>query len=223
MDELKRQLREAAGAHHPDRARIHARVERGMAATRATRGGARHRPSARTSSAARPSWARVAGATAAVAAVLAAGGHTAATVLGSDRPDRSVTAQPAAPLRADGTVDPHSNRFWAQSNLTLTAPRPLTTLTVDLRVAQTGGVASTGHWRTLPADDFTVSVREDEAGALHYTWTLKPGRTAPAGRHVFAGQYNHAEGARAADRDRYTVTATDSGGERTSLRGDFAR
>lgn len=219
MDELKRGLREAAEAHHPDRARIHARVERGMAATRDR---SRHPPAARSS------WARVAGATAAVAAVLAAGVHTAATVPGSDRPARSATAQPTAPLSAEGltalgAVDPHSNRFWAQNNITLTAPRPLTALTVDLRVAHTGGVASTGHWRTLPAEDFTVSVREDEGGALHYTWTLKPGRTAPAGRHVFAGQYNHAEGARAAGRDHYTVTATDSGGERTSLRGDFAR
>ncbi|GAA2492921.1 hypothetical protein [Streptomyces gobitricini] len=213
MDQLKQRLREAAHTHQPDRARILARVERGMAAPAA--GGRPHTPAQRTS------WIRVAGATAAVAAVLAAGGYTATAVLGTDRPDHGVAAPTAAPLRAGGAVDPHSNRFWAQSNITLTAPRPLTALTVDLRVAQTGGVASTGHWRTPPAEDFAVSVREDEDGALHYTWRLKPGRSVPAGQHVFAGQYNHAEGARTAQGDHYTVTATDDEGDRTTVRGGF--
>lgn len=214
MDQLKQRLREAARAHEPDRARILARVERGMAAPAAA--ARHHRPPSRTS------WARVAAATAAVAAVLVAGGYTATTVLDTDRPDRGTSAAPAAPLRAEGVVDPHSNRFWAQSDITLTAPRPLTALTVELRVAQTGGVASTGHWRTLPEEDFTVSVREDRDGALRYTWTLKPGRGAPAGRHVFAAQYNHAEGTRAATGDRYTITATGQDGERTTVSGDFA-
>ncbi|MEU0668184.1 hypothetical protein ABZ508_17970 [Streptomyces lavendulocolor] len=213
MDQLKQQLREAAHAHRPDRARILARVERGMAAP--AEDGHPHRTVPRTS------WLRVAGATAAVAAVLAAGGYTAATVLGTDRPDHVTGTPAAAPLHAEGAVDRHSNEFWAQSNITVTAPRPLTALTVDLRVAQTGGVAGTGHWRTRPAEDFTVSVREED-GALRYTWTLKPGRTAPAGRHVFAGQYNHAEGARSAGADRFTVTATDDSGERTTKSGGFA-
>jgi hypothetical protein len=225
MDQLKQRLREAAQAHRPDRARILARVERGMASPpgdgRPHRDATRRWRTARTGGVPRMSWARVAGAGLAVAAVLAAGGYTAAAVLGTDGPERSVGAPPAAPLRADGAVDPHSNRFWAQSNITVTAPRPLTALTVELRVAPTGGVASTGHWRTLPAEDFTTSVREDEDGALRYTWTLKPGRTTPAGRHVFAGQYNHAEGGRDASGDRYTITATDAQGEPASVNGEF--
>ncbi|ORT56786.1 hypothetical protein [Streptomyces sp. CB03238] len=204
MDELKRRLRDAAHAHHPDRARILARVAHGMAPA-----------------ATRTPWIRVAGVTAAVAVVLGAGAYTAAAGLGSDVADRSVSAPRPGRVLADGAVAPHGNRFWAQNNITLTSPRPLTALTIDLRVTQTGGVASTGHWRTLPADDFTVFVREDKDGALHYTWTLKPGRTAPAGRHVFAAQYNHAEGGRDATGDRYTVTATGADGEPTSVRGDF--
>ncbi|OKK03685.1 hypothetical protein AMK26_19810 [Streptomyces sp. CB03234] len=205
MDELKRRLRDAAHSHHPDRARILARVEHGIAPA-----------------ATRTPWIRVAGATAAVAVVLGAGACAAAAVLGSDVADRSVSAPPADRLMADGAVAPHGNRFWAQNNVTLTAPRPLTALTVDVRVARTDRVASTGHWRTLPAHDFTVSVREDKDGALHYTWTLKPGRTAPAGRHVFAAQYNHAEGGRDATGDRYTVTATTADGQQHTARGDFA-
>ncbi|MFF1695231.1 hypothetical protein ACFVXC_16590 [Streptomyces sp. NPDC058257] len=124
-------------------------------------------------------------------------------------------------LWSDGSIDPQSNDFWAQSTLTFKTGKSLTALTVELRVAQTGGVADAGNWRSLPADDFTVSVRE-QGGELVYRWTLKEGRTVPAGEHVFAGQYNHAEGGRDAGEDTYAAEATASG-QRTAVRGDFAR
>ncbi|WP_374984345.1 hypothetical protein [Streptomyces fradiae] len=123
-------------------------------------------------------------------------------------------------LRGGGAVDPHSNRYWAQSNVTFDTAAALTALTVELRVARTGGVASTGHWRTPPAEHFTVSVRE-EPGAPVYTWTLGAGRTVPAGRHVFAGQYNHAEGDRDARGDRFTVIAVGADGRSATVTGDF--
>lgn len=230
MDELHRQLREAAAAHRPDRARMLARVERSMdrpvgdapgrpltqALTHPLRGPAAMAP-----------WLRIAGATAAVAGVLALGGYTVAALVLADELRQSV-ASPAAPplspvLQGEGTVDPHSNAYWAQSNVALTTEGPLTSLTVELRIAQTGGVADTGNWRTRPAEDFTVSVRE-ERGALVYRWTLKSGRTVPAGRHIFAGQYNHAEGGRNAGRDTYTATAragADAESEATTVRGGF--
>ncbi|MET9803188.1 hypothetical protein [Streptomyces sp. NPDC006368] len=212
MDELKHRLRQAAHAHQPDRARILARVERGMAAAAPA---AAYRPAA-----GRP-WPRVAGALTAVAAVLLIGGHMTAAMLHDHAPARTVSTPSAAErLRADGVVDPHSNRFWAQNNLTLRNNRPLTSLTVALRIVRTAGVASTGHWRTLPEADFTVSVRQ-ENGRLVYTWTLRPGRTVPPGRHVFAAQYNHAEGGRDAHGDRYTVTATTRDGREATVRGDF--
>lgn len=124
-------------------------------------------------------------------------------------------------LWSDGSIDPQSNDFWAQSTLTFKTEKPLAALTVELRVAQTGGVTDTGNWRSPPADDFTVSVRE-QGGELVYRWTLKAGRTVPAGEHVFAGQYNHAEGGRDAGKDTYAAEATASG-QRASVRGDFAR
>ncbi|MFD9030733.1 hypothetical protein ACFVZW_06155 [Streptomyces sp. NPDC059567] len=209
-DELRARLREAAEAHRPDRARMLARVERGMAADALAAPARPLRP---------VPWLRVAGAAVAVAGIFAAGGY-AVTAL-SDQ-SRSVSAAGAEPrLRAEGVIDPGSNRYWAQSDLTVTTSTPLSGLVVELRVAQTGGVASTGNWRSLPAEDFTVSVRED-GGALVYRWTLTAGRTVPAGRHVFAGQYNHAEGGREAGSDTYTVTATDTSGHRASARGGFA-
>lgn len=225
-EELRARLRAAAGAHRPDRARILARVEHGMAAE--DRGRTRTRTRL-------PGWVRVAGATAAVAGVLVAGGYTVASAVRDDAPaQRSVAAPPGArepearepgaresgPLWSSGAVDPHSNEFWAQSNVTLGTPTPLTSLTVELRVAQTGSVTSTGAWRSLPEDDFTFTLDERD-GFLVYRWTLKAGRTVPAGEWMFAGQYNHERGGRDAGGDRYSAAATAASGPLT-VRGDFA-
>ncbi|MEU9218433.1 hypothetical protein AB0D47_18035 [Streptomyces sp. NPDC048376] len=213
-EELRARLHEAAGAHRPDRARILARVERGTAA--GNRG-----PAARPRL---PGWVRVAGATAAVAGVLVAGGYTVASAVRDDVPEqRSVTTPPGprepGPLWSSGAVDPHSNAFWAQSNVTLGTSTPLTALTVELRVAQTGSVTSTGAWRSLPEDDFTFSLDERD-GFLVYRWTLRRGRTVPPGEWMFAGQYNHERGGRDAGGDRYSADAAAASGP-LSVRGDF--
>ncbi len=124
------------------------------------------------------------------------------------------------PLWSDGSVGQHSNAFWAQSDLILRTSEQLTALTVQLKVAQTGGVTSTGAWRALPESDFTLTVGEQD-GFLVYTWVLKEGRTVPKGEWVFAGQYNHARGGRDAKDDTYAMTAT-AGGEQLSVAGGFA-
>ncbi|MFD5220027.1 hypothetical protein [Streptomyces tendae] len=227
-EELRARLRAAAGEHRPDRTRILARVERGMAAgnRRPTRVGL-------------PGWVRVAGATAAVAGVLVAGGYTVASAVRDDVSARRPVAAPpgsretgpretgsretgsreSGPVWSSGAVDPHSNEFWAQSNVTLGTSTPLTSLTVELRVAQTGSVTSTGAWRSLPEDDFTFTLDERD-GFLVYRWTLKEGRTVPAGEWMFAGQYNHERGGRDAGGDRYSAAATAASGSLT-VRGGF--
>ncbi|MFJ4482401.1 hypothetical protein ACIP3D_08660 [Streptomyces longwoodensis] len=260
-DELRARLREAAGAHQPDRARILARIERGMAG--------QERPGHRATRPPVRGWARIAGAAAAVAGLLAAGGYAVASVVGDhapapqtvavsptpapsrppasspsasasgtperDRPgstpSRAAASPPSAPLPAtddteagplwsDGSVDPHSNDFWAQSNVTLKTSTELTALTVQLRIAQTGGVSSTGAWRSLPEADFTFTLAERD-GFLVYTWVLKEGRTVPRGEWVFAGQYDHARGGRDAREDDYAARATTTG-DRYDVGGDFA-
>ncbi|MDN0195039.1 hypothetical protein [Streptomyces sp. S.PNR 29] len=143
----------------------------------------------------------------------------------SRTPSASAGPRPPAgvedgPLWSDGSVDPHSNDFWAQSNVTLKTEERLTALTVRLEVAQTGGVSSTGAWRSLPEDDFTLTVGEQD-GFLVYTWVLKEGRSVPQGEWVFAGQYDHERGGRDAGKDRYTATAA-AGSEELSVGGDFA-
>ncbi|WP_225800040.1 hypothetical protein [Streptomyces sp. NK15101] len=217
MDEaqLRRELREAALAHRPDHARILARVERGMAAPAPA--GRRNRPPRPWSGRRRPAVVAV---VAAVAGVVGLGGLAATTL--DDRPAGPATTLPAPgpTARAAGTIDPGSNRWWAQSDLAVTTESPVAGLTVELRVARTPGVVSTGHWRTRPAEDFTVTVTE-EPRALVYRWTLKPGRAVPPGPHTFAAQYNHAEGVRDASADTYTVLLTGADGGRTVLRGGF--
>ncbi|MFF5141177.1 hypothetical protein ACFY6U_15905 [Streptomyces sp. NPDC013157] len=267
-DELRARLHEAAEAHEPDRARILARVERGMAA--------QGRPSHRATLPPVFGWVRVVSATAAVAAVLGVGGYAVASAVkdpptektvavsptpsaspdATSRPPSRTAAPPApgvtsthsspkasstpssapktsatpaapvakgeedGPLWSDGSVDPHSNDFWAQSDVTLKTSGQLTALTVQLKVAQTGGVSNAGAWRSLPETDFTQTVTEQD-GFLVYTWTLKPGSKVAVGEWVFAGQYNHRQGGRDAKNDTYTITGTASG-KQYAVTGDFA-
>ena len=268
-DELRAGLRETAEAYVPDRARILARVERGMAAAPEEKRRSRRRAS-------RPpllAWARVAGATAAVSGILAMGGYALASVVKSDEtpadptvsvspmptpspdatsrapippapqpsgrntkddepspapkptPKASNTAPASAakaedgPLWSGGSIDPHSNEFWAQSDLTIKNTEQLTALTVELKVAETGGVNSTNAWRSPPEEDFALTVTERD-DFLVYTWVLKAGRSVQPGEWVFAGQYNHARGVRDAKGDTYTVTA-EAGGKKLSVEGGF--
>ncbi|MEU6843181.1 hypothetical protein ABZ930_15055 [Streptomyces sp. NPDC046716] len=273
-DELRRRLRHAADAHRPDRERMLARIERGMAEPPAADAPPEGRGPA-------VGWVRIAGVTAGVAGALAVGGFAVGAALRPDdgprqtvavspspgtaspdatarerTPTASPTGSPSAsapqrppassapakpsggtgtttpaapgpettsdgPLWSDGSVDPGSSEYWSQSDVTFRTREQLDSLTVELRVAQTGGVADTGNWRTLPAEDFTVSVAEHD-GFLVFRWRLKPGRTVPSGEFVFAGQYNHSAGGRDAGKDTYTVSAQTADGERAAVGGDFA-
>lgn len=273
-DELIARLHEAAEGHEPDRSRVLARLERGMAA--------RSRPDHRATRPPVFGWVRVAGATAAVAGVLAVGGYAVASAVkggspaeqtvsvsptptptpspdatrrtpadsaapqpssGSDTthgtPGASTSptapatpstsappAPPAAsgtqdgPLWSDGSIDPGSNDFWAQSDITLKTTKQLTALTVRLKVRQTGGVTSSGAWRSLPEQDFTQTVTEQD-GFLVYTWVLRQGRTVAVGEWVFAGQYNHDRGGRDARDDSYSAAGT-AAGRQLAVKGGFA-
>ncbi|MFE1548122.1 hypothetical protein [Streptomyces sp. NPDC058718] len=217
MDEaqLRRELREAGLAHQPDHARMLARVERGLAAPpKAPRRARTGVPWTGRR------WTAAVAVAVAVAGVVGVGGLAVTTL---DRGPAAPASRPPAPgpvAEAAGALDPGSNRWWAQGDVTVTTRTPVSGLVVDVRVVRTAGVVSTGHWRTRPAEDFTVTVTE-EPGTLLYRWTLKPGRTVPPGRHVFAVQYNHAEGVRDASADTYAVVLTGGDGGRSTLRGGF--
>ncbi|MGY5115268.1 hypothetical protein ACWC2H_05265 [Streptomyces sp. 900105755] len=255
-EEIDRRLREAAEAHRPDRARMLARVQRGMAGPAVRH---RARPFAR-------SWIRVALAGLAATGILATGGLAVAAIVTTSSPSPTVTT-PAAPsptvssphptsvrptpvapapattpgssrptppsaspspsagesqngpLWSAGSVDPQSTVYWTQGNLVLKTTQPLTSLTIEMRIVQTGGVKNTGTWQTLPSADFTVTTQEAD-GTLVYRWVLKPGLTVPAGSHEFAAQFNNGAVGRSAAGDGYRVDAQGSGGS-ASVRGGF--
>ncbi|GAA4877222.1 hypothetical protein [Kitasatospora terrestris] len=148
----------------------------------------------------------------------------APSTTGGSRPSATPTLPTGrvqnGPLWTEGSVDAKSTVYWGQSSVAVGTSQQLGSLTVELRITQTGGVRETGSWRTLPADDFTVTVQET-GGALVYRWVLKPGRTVPAGQHVFAAQFNHATGVRATAGDSYRVDARTAASSPT-LRGGFA-
>lgn len=239
-DQLSRQLREAAEAHQPDRIRMLARVNRGLAATTAVR----------PASGIGRSWSRATLAAVAAAGVLVTAGIAFAGIVHTGPPAPAApnsvstpiptsstgttssstppvgtsknppsTTSPSTratnrvadgPLSSKGTVDPNSQTFWTQDKLVLYPTQPLTRLTVQVHIAQTGGVQSTGQWQTAPGDDFTVTVQETN-GEVVYRWDLKPGHTVPAAQQIFAVQYNHTRGARDGKADRYEVMATAAG------------
>ncbi|MCQ4043069.1 hypothetical protein ACFOSC_13410 [Streptantibioticus rubrisoli] len=255
-EEIARRLREAAEAHRPDRARMLARVQGGVAGPAVRH---RARPFARSGT-------RVALAALAAAGILATGGLAVAAIVATSKPSATVTV-PATPsptvsspqptsarptpvgpgpvttpgssrptppatspssaagesrngaLWSAGSVDPHSTVYWTQSNLVLKTTQPLTSLTIEMRIVQTGGVKNTGTWQTLPSGDFTVTAQE-AGGTLVYRWVLKPGLTVPAGSYEFAAQFNNGAGVRSAAGDDYRVDAQGSGGP-ASVRGGF--
>nr|WP_241265806.1 hypothetical protein [Streptomyces boncukensis] len=238
---MRGELRAAADAHRPDRARMLARIARGVEEPDGQRD--RARPAPRPRGRAR-SWAlpRVAGAVGASVMVLGLGGgtvwwaqHTGGGPDGdSAHPTVRTSAGPAGPtastgpaearsasgpLRSRGSVNPGSSTYWSQTEVTVSTSEQLSTLRVELRVAARGAekLESTGSWRTRPPKDFTVSVRRED-GALVYRWTLRKGRSVPPGKHVFAGQFNHPGGERSTGHDAYEVSGTAS--ERTyTVRG----
>ncbi|MEO3752846.1 hypothetical protein [Streptomyces sp. B6B3] len=230
-------LRAAARAHRPDRERMLARVERGIRGTGAAGGAGRSAQASLGRGLDRlRGKARVVGAAAALTVTV--GVASAAVAWTADQPSEPTarpadppaqtgaggaggTGGPAAPdaeVRTSAELDPGSNPYWSQSNVTVRTSAPLTAFTLELRIAATGGVAATGAWRTLPSDDFELDVAA-EGGALVFRWTLRQGAEIPPGEHVFAGQYDHGEGRRIGD-DFYRVTGRSASGP-VSARGDF--
>ena len=201
-------LRAAAAAHRPDRARMLARVERGIAAWPVRR------------RAGRP---RIAGAVVLLVvalgtASLAAGWATGGAARPPDGPGPTVsTAAPGFGTRGtvvEGQGTPHGSR----SEVTLRTGGPLTSLMIELRVAAGTGTRPTGAWRTLPASDFEQSCGFED-GYLVFRWRLRPGAEVPAGEHTFAGRYDHPPGRHDPSRDGYRVEAAGPGGERRAEGG----
>jgi hypothetical protein len=122
-------------------------------------------------------------------------------------------------LVTDGSIDPGSNDYWSQANVTLKNEEPLVALVVELRVAENESLVSTGSWTT--DNRFGDAVVTSEDGFLVYRWTLQDGSVLPAGEYTLAGQFGHEAGARSADDDGYSFEAETESGAQGRTEGDF--
>lgn len=230
MDErhLRTVLLDEAERHHPDRATMLSRVDRGRAAA-AGRPMARVRAALAGNIRTRPTAAAFAVVLLLVLGITDARLFTPAPAPPATPVAAPTTASPAtsrpAPLvhdgflSATGALDASSTGDWAQSDLTLTAAETLTTLKVTVRIAHTAGVADTGHWTSIPAALVTAVVTEDDH-ELVYRFALADGATLAPGRYTLAVQYNHT-GARALTGDSYLAAAHGVSNDKAEVTGEF--
>lgn len=129
------------------------------------------------------------------------------------------SATPTGYLWSDGSVDSDTNDYWDQSTVTVKSTKPLTSLKVVVRIAQTGDVSSTGAWSSL--GDKVVVGQNANSDQLGYVVTLKSGITLAPGTYVFKFQYNHDQGDRDAGGDRYNVTAVSTDSVDEFRKGSF--
>lgn len=110
MDDMGNRLRQAAAAHQPDRARMLARVQRGMLSSSATDTADLDSPGARTArhrNRIALSWPKVALTTLATATTLAVGGFAVGAVVRGHEPRQESAAGPGTPP-APGSPSPHA-------------------------------------------------------------------------------------------------------------------
>ena len=155
------------------------------------------------------------------AALPAATTPTATAPPATTRPRSATTAtEPAGPLTAAGTVDPHSSQYWAQENLTVTTTRPIRELDVTVAVSGGPSVRSTGMWTTLLPAEVETTVRSEPDG-LVYEITLKPGQTLQPTAYRFGFQFNRPSAGHEFTLDTYRVTAVTTDGASESASGTF--
>ncbi len=233
-EDVRRAVRAEAAGHVPDRLAMLDRV---------TRTAMRREPVAR-----RPSGRLlIAGAAAAVTAVLGGGGIAQWSLAGDGdyQPAPTgpimtavptgplMTAAPSSPapsaevrqknkpspLRANGSVDP-GGKTQANSVVTLESTERLQALTVTIRLARTPELVSRGGSRQVPGASVTTSVTEED-DALTYRYVLSSADVIEPGTSTFHARYRHAEGGRDAAADSYEITATTAGGRTLTVTGDF--
>jgi hypothetical protein len=122
-------------------------------------------------------------------------------------------------LRSSTAIDAASIDNWTQGNVTVVTSETVTALEVTVRVVATPRVSSTGSWSTIRSENLVTAV-EEQAGALVYRFTLKPGVSLGPGSYVFGVQYGHAVGGRDPSRDTYQVVAT-ANGKQAEVNGGF--
>ena len=123
------------------------------------------------------------------------------------------------PLRSAGSV-PAAGR----SEVTLTSTAELTRLDLTIRLAPATDLTPRDARDDAPAGAVATSVRR-AGDTLLYRFTLRAGRTLPAGTYVFAARYAGVPAGRDADDDTYEAYATatvDGENKRPHVYGNFS-
>lgn len=132
----------------------------------------------------------------------------------------ATSAAPASFLGVQAALSGGSSPYWSQDTVTVTLTAPVSSLKVAVRIAQTGGVADSGTWSSLPGG--AVVAFAASGTALNYEFTAAPGMTLPAGQYVFAVEYRYGTPYRSVAHDLYDVVAVAAGsGEHQGLGGRF--
>ncbi|MFI0899925.1 hypothetical protein [Streptomyces sp. NPDC020983] len=126
--------------------------------------------------------------------------------------------QGSGPLRSNGVLGSNSDAYWTESDVTLTSQQPITSLTVELRIARVNGETYSASWTNATQVGVQVST---EADYIVYRWTLAAGQTLPADTYTFAGQFTHDPGKGGTDGDRYTATVGYASGGSVTVGGGF--
>jgi hypothetical protein len=135
--------------------------------------------------------------------------HSTTGQTSSAPPANTSPPSPTPSLSVNKAVGTGGNAYWAEDVVSVTSTTPLSALKIAVRVAQTGGVASTGTWSSL-SGKVSINVTAD-SNEVNYLLTLNPGITLPPGTYTFEAQYNHAQGSRNTQHDLYAITATPAG------------
>jgi hypothetical protein len=116
------------------------------------------------------------------------------------------SSTPAGPVRASGSLDPHSNPYWTESDVHLTTTEQLASLTVEVRVSPgSGTVTPNGSFTSAPGVSVAVSTLSD--GGLLYRWTLSADQVLAPGSYTFGAQFNHTRATRDTAADQWSATA----------------
>jgi len=108
-------------------------------------------------------------------------------------------------MESAGYLDPQSSDAWSQNNVRVSNTEPITSLEITIAVARTPKTAYAGRFTSAANDYFAMTVTPSD-DKLTYTYVMRDGVTLKPGKYVFAAQYTHDSGHKAAI-DSYSVVA----------------
>lgn len=128
----------------------------------------------------------------------------------------------ASLVTAVGSLATASNQTWTEEDVNITLAQPVTQFRLIVRLTPSAGLTPDNYWSNHDITAFNVVLNSDTNG-LVYTFTLKSGKSLPAGPFIIAVQFAHSR-QRDASGDTFSLSATSDqahGGASSSAQGSF--